>query len=54
LGLANSALRVTRREFHIFLHPPQEIIATSKRHGLHPILNQAGVLWTVAALERSR
>ena len=54
LGLANSVLRATRREFHIFLHPPREIIATSKRHGLHPVLDQAGVLWTVAALERSR
>src|SRR5260370_41294781 len=54
LGLANMVLRATRREFHIFLHPPGAIIATSKRHGLHPVLDKAGVLGTGAALERSR
>ena len=53
LGIANVMLWVTRREFHIFVHRPSEIVATSKRHGLAPVLDQRGVLWTVAALRRA-
>lgn len=53
LGLANLALRATRREFHIFLHPPRQIIATSEQHGLRPMLNQTGVLWILSALHRA-
>jgi 16S rRNA G966 N2-methylase RsmD len=53
LGLGNGLLWLMRREFHIFLHPPGQIIATSERHGLQPVLDQRGVLWTVAALRRA-
>ena len=53
LGLANLVLRATRREFHIFLHPPRQIIATSEQHGLRPMLNQTGVLWILSALRRA-
>src|SRR5437773_2487093 len=42
----------TRREFHIFLHPPSGILATSEQHGLRTVHNQSGVVWTVAALCR--
>ena len=51
--LGNTILRATRREFHIFLHPPKSILATSEQHGLRTILNESGVLWTVAALRRA-
>ena len=53
LGLANVMLWLTRREFHIFVHPPSKIFETSERHGLAPVLDRRGVLWTVAALRRS-
>jgi len=53
LGLANLLLRATRREFHIFLHPPPKIIATSQERGLQPLLNQSGVLWIVSTLRRA-
>ena len=53
LGIANVMLWVMRREFHVFVHRPSDIIATSERHGLAPVLDQRGVLWTVAALRRS-
>ncbi len=53
LALGNSALRATRREFQVFLHPPSEIIAVSEGHGLRTVLNQTGLFWTVAALRRS-
>lgn len=53
LTLANYLLWAMRREFHVFLHPPKKIIATSQQHGLEPVLDEPGVLWTVAALRRS-
>jgi len=53
LGLGNLALRVARREFHVFLHPPRKIIATSEQYGLRTVLNRAGPFWTVAALRRA-
>jgi 2-polyprenyl-3-methyl-5-hydroxy-6-metoxy-1,4-benzoquinol methylase len=52
LGIANFMLWATRREFHIFVHPPARIFATTEQHGLAPVLDQRGVLWTVAALRR--
>lgn len=53
LGLANFVLQLTRREFHIFVHKPAEIIATSEQNGLRPIVNQPGFLWQLAALGRA-
>ena len=53
LGVANVILRLTRRQFHIFAHPPAQIYATSRRHGLAQVLDQRGVLWTVAGLQRT-
>lgn len=52
LAVANAMLRLTRREFHIFVHPPRKILATSEEHGLRPVLDQTGFMWTVAALRR--
>ncbi len=54
LGVSNGVLALMRREFHIFVHSPQEIAATARQHGLEPLLEQTGVLWTVAALGRAR
>ena len=51
--LGNTILSATRREFHIFLHPPGSILATSERRGLRTVLNKSGVIWTVAALRRA-
>jgi 2-polyprenyl-3-methyl-5-hydroxy-6-metoxy-1,4-benzoquinol methylase len=53
LGIGNGLLWLTRRHFHLFVHRPSEIMATSQRHGLHPVLNQTGLLWTLAALSRA-
>ena len=52
LGIANLVLWATRREFHIFVHQPKEIIATSERHGLKPVFDKRGFMWTVSALRR--
>jgi hypothetical protein len=53
LGLGNALLWLTRREFHIFLHAPGKIIATSGAHGMEPVLDQKGVIWTVTAMRRA-
>ncbi len=53
LGMGNAMLRLLRREFHIFVHRPDRIIATSRAQGLEPVLDQSGLLWTVAGLRRS-
>lgn len=53
LGIGNLVLWLTRREFHIFVHDPKEIIATSRRHGLEPVQEDGGLLWTVSALRRA-
>ena len=53
LGIGNGLLWLTRRHFHIFVHRPSEIMATSQRHGLKPTLNQTGLMWTLAALSRA-
>src|SRR6267378_1076009 len=42
LGLGNFLLWLLRREFHVFVHPPSEIIATTKGRGLEPVLDQRG------------
>ena len=52
MGAANLVMTLTRREFHIFLHPPRRIVATSESRGLREVLDQKGFLWTVAALRR--
>jgi hypothetical protein len=52
LWIANLIFLVTRREFHVFLHPPRRIVATSESKGLREVLDQQGLLWTVAALRR--
>jgi 2-polyprenyl-3-methyl-5-hydroxy-6-metoxy-1,4-benzoquinol methylase len=53
LAIVNTMFRVTRREFQIFVHPPRRILATSEQHGLHTVLDETGVFWTVAALRRA-
>ncbi len=52
IGIANVLLRVFRREFHIFLHSPQAILATSGEDGFSTVLDHKGILWTTAALTR--
>ena len=52
-GALNLMLRVTRREFHAFVHRPSDIIATSRAHGLRLAYDDSGVLWSLAALSRA-
>ena len=49
----NWFLSLFRRQFHVFVHRPLEIMATAREHGLVPVLDRPGAFWTVAALRRS-
>jgi 16S rRNA G966 N2-methylase RsmD len=53
LRMGNLGLRVSRREFQVFLHPPASIIKTSELHGLRTVLDERGTFWTVAALRKA-
>jgi magnesium-protoporphyrin O-methyltransferase len=52
LGMANVLLWLTRREFHVFMHRPDRILATSEATGLRTVLDQTGLMWVVAGLSR--
>ena len=53
IGAADLALRLARRQFQVFLHSPNKIIATAERHGLKTISNQTSFFWQVASLRRT-
>lgn len=53
LGAGNVMFTLTRREFHLFVHRPADIVATSRAHGLRPVFDGSGFLWELAALSRA-
>jgi hypothetical protein len=53
VGAANFGLWIARRDFHIFLHPPQRIREVAESRGLRTVHDHAGVFWQVLALERT-
>jgi hypothetical protein len=53
LALGNFALRVTRRQFQIFIHPPAQILAEAELHGLRKALDKPGRFWQIAAAQRA-
>jgi magnesium-protoporphyrin O-methyltransferase len=52
LNFVNFGLRVFRQEFHIFARSPALIVAAVEQHGFRTTVNERGLLWHVAALER--
>lgn len=53
MGVLNAVLRLRRRQFRVFLHPPDQIVATAERHGLRTRLNMPGRVWQVVAFDRA-
>jgi magnesium-protoporphyrin O-methyltransferase len=53
LTLGNFALWVARRQFHIFIHRPDQVLAEAERHGLRAALDSEGVFWQVTAAQRT-
>ncbi|MGA8016394.1 MAG: class I SAM-dependent methyltransferase [Candidatus Dormiibacterota bacterium] len=54
LIVGNAALRLTRRQFRIFLHLPARIRMTAELHGLRLLVDRRGSLWEVMAFEAPR
>jgi hypothetical protein len=48
----NLGLRLARREFRTFAHPPAAMLAVLERRGLRPAYRHRGLPWHVAGLER--
>jgi len=53
LTFVNLGFRVIRMQFRVFLHPPDLILAAVEQSGFKTSLNERGLLWQVAALERT-
>jgi magnesium-protoporphyrin O-methyltransferase len=53
IAFMDLVLRVMRREFQAFYHPPKKILATCEQHGLKTVVNRPGIAWTVAAFRRA-
>jgi 2-polyprenyl-3-methyl-5-hydroxy-6-metoxy-1,4-benzoquinol methylase len=48
----NLALRLGRREFRVFLHPPPAMLAILAEHGLEPAFEHRGVAWEAHGVGR--
>jgi hypothetical protein len=53
LGGGNLMLWLLRRQFHVFVHPPEQIFEVASRRGLRKELDRPGFFWEVAALGRT-
>jgi magnesium-protoporphyrin O-methyltransferase len=53
LSFGNFAFGLFRIQFRVFLHAPDAILAEVERHGFKTTFNERGLLWQVAAFERS-
>jgi len=52
VGAQNLGLRLLRREFRTFAHPPPAMLAVLEQHGLRRTFAHRGIPWQVAGLER--
>ena len=48
----NELLRLARREFRVFTHPPAAMFAVLAEHGLHPTHAHRGAVWRIATATR--
>jgi magnesium-protoporphyrin O-methyltransferase len=48
----NQLLRLSRREFRVFAHPPAAMLAVLAEHGLRLTATHRGRVWQVAAVSR--
>ena len=52
VGTQNLGLRLTRREFRVFPHPPEAMLAVLGEHGLEAPSPSAGFAWEARGLTR--
>ena len=53
LAVQNLGLRLMRREFRTFAHPPAAMLQVLEERGLHPVFAHRGRIWHVEGLERT-
>jgi 2-polyprenyl-3-methyl-5-hydroxy-6-metoxy-1,4-benzoquinol methylase len=53
LWMANFGMAVTRRQFRTFLHPMEQIVAITQKHGLELSINKPGLFWQITAMRRA-
>lgn len=53
LTITNLGFRIIGMQFRVFMHSPNLIVAAVEQHGFTRRLNERGLLWQVAALERN-
>ena len=52
LALQNLGLRLTRKQFRTFAHPPAAMLDVCREQGLRPTYVHAGAIWQVEGLSR--
>jgi magnesium-protoporphyrin O-methyltransferase len=52
-GLMNLWLRATRNDFRGFVHPVRAMLDVAQGRGLTPVVQQRGLFWQIAVLERT-
>ena len=50
---ANLVLRIMRREYRTFAHPPRAMLSVLEQRGLHETFERHSLVWQVAGLERT-
>ncbi|HEX7309919.1 MAG TPA: methyltransferase domain-containing protein [Gaiellaceae bacterium] len=50
---ANLFMRLLRREYRAFVHPPRAMLAVLERRGLRATFARSSLVWQVAGLERA-
>jgi 2-polyprenyl-3-methyl-5-hydroxy-6-metoxy-1,4-benzoquinol methylase len=50
----NVAMRLLRREYRAYMHPPRLFLAEAEKRGLERVLRASSFPWRIAALERTR
>jgi 2-polyprenyl-3-methyl-5-hydroxy-6-metoxy-1,4-benzoquinol methylase len=52
VGVQNAGFRAMRREFRVFTHPPEAMIAVLEQRGLRHTFSHHQLVWQVAGLQR--
>ena len=52
-AIVNAAMRVLRREYRTYMHPPRTFLGEAERRGLRSVFGATSWPWRIAGLERT-
>ncbi len=52
VAAANLRLRLQRKDFRVFVHPPAALLGVLEQQGLRPTFTHRGLVWQIQGLER--